>query len=92
MFVIRSMSTTDFDWRDQKPVVPYHVYLMTTDRRASAWWSPDKSVAAMFETVEAAQAEIVRLGLASKYSTPHVAPVNDRGFPTFWDARKPKSK
>ena len=33
-YVIRSMSTTDFNWRSKEPVRPYHIYLLPPEKRS----------------------------------------------------------
>jgi len=59
MFVIRSMSTGDWNGRD--PVVPYHVYLMKPEHRAGAYWTSFGRQIMVFATMEEAEAEWLRL-------------------------------
>ena len=81
MFVIRSMSTTDWNGRD--PVVPYHVYLMKPEHRAGAYWTSYGRQIMHFDTLEAAEAEWKRIGL-EKYGRRDIAPI-DCKVPV-WDA------
>lgn len=81
MFVIRSMSTTDWNGRD--PVVPYHVYLMKPEHRAGAYWTTYGQQIMRFDTMEEAEAEWKRIGL-EKYGRRDIAPLN-HPVPV-WDA------
>lgn len=97
-FVIRSMSTTDYRPADrfgpeQKPV-PYHIYLMVPEKRASAWWSRSMLDAMKFSTEDEAKAEFDRLfGDKPDYAKPEIAPADAeyRGLPTFWENRKART-
>ncbi|HPG02556.1 MAG TPA: hypothetical protein P5256_01495 [Beijerinckiaceae bacterium] len=80
-FVIRSMSTTDWNGRD--PVKPYHVYLLPVAKRARAYWTSSSYERATYPSIEAAKAEIDRC----KLDGCDIAPADDRGFPTYWDLR-----
>jgi hypothetical protein len=89
-FVIRSMTTTDYDFRrPSTPVVPYHIYLLPSHKRRGAYWS-SKWEAERFDTIEAAEAEVARsLPVRDKWdSRPEIVPVNDDNIPTFWDNQK----
>jgi len=77
-YVIRSMSTTDYNGRD--PVTPYHVYLKPALMRGRAFWTTSIFERETYPTLEAAQAEIARCALGAA----QVAPADDRGFPTYW--------
>ena len=55
-YVIRSMSTTDWNGRD--PVVPYHVYLLQPQARRGAYWSTCGEIM-LFDTLEEAEAAVV---------------------------------
>lgn len=81
MFVIRSMSTTDWNGRD--PVVPYHVYLMKPEHRRGAYWTRCGMEIMQFSTLEEAEAEWKRIGL-EKYGRRDIAPLN-HPVPV-WDA------
>lgn len=80
-YVIRSMSTTDWNGRD--PVVPYHCYLAWPEQRQGAWWTTYPSSAMRFDTMEEAEAEWKRIGL-EKYGRRDIAPLN-HPVPV-WDA------
>lgn len=81
-YVIRSMSTTDWNGRD--PVVPYHVYLMPTHKRNGAWWTTSSMDVMLFPTIEDAEAEWFRLGLHLKGGRCDIAPLR---YPVpVWDA------
>lgn len=80
-YVIRSMSTTDWNGRD--PVVPYHVYLAWPEQRLGAWWTASPSSAMRFDTLEAAEEEWRRINL-DKRGRRDIAPI-DCKVPV-WDA------
>jgi len=90
MFVIRSMSTTDYrvagyGQAEQKPV-PYHIYLAKPERRGGAWWTTSLNDMARYETEADAQAEYDRLFAGEKYSKPQIAPLDADalGIPAYW--------
>jgi hypothetical protein len=87
-FVVRSMTTTDYDWRrPATKVVPYHIYLMPPEKRRGAYWS-SLSEAQVFPTREAAQAEIDRALTKREYGYgPDVVPFHHKDLPTFWDCQ-----
>lgn len=60
-YVIRSMSTSDYNGRD--PVTPYHIYLMKPEHRQGACWTPYGQQIMRFDTLEAAEAEWRRINL-----------------------------
>lgn len=80
-FVIRSMSTTDWNGRD--PIKPYHVFLKKPAERFRAYWTASAYERATYPSIEAAQAEIARCKLEGC----DIAPADDRNFPTFWNLR-----
>ena len=79
-YVIRSMSTTDWNGRD--PVVPYHVYLLQPQARRGAYWATYGEIM-HFDTLEAAEEEWKRLGF-DKRGRRDIAPLN-HPVPV-WDA------
>jgi hypothetical protein len=81
-YVIRSMSTSDWNGRD--PVVPYHIYLMRPEHRRGAYWTPYGSEIMKFDTLEAAEDEFRRLWPQGKQGRTDIAPL---GHPVpVWDA------
>ena len=81
-YVLRSMSTTDWDVRNPSlGVTPYHVYLYPSWKRGSAWWTPYFSEAAIYATPQEAASEAARLGLERA----QVAPRASLLFPTYWE-------
>lgn len=80
-YVIRSMSTSDWNGRD--PVVPYHCYLAWPEHRGRAWWTTSLSSAQRFDTLEAAEAEWRRIGI-DDLGCRDIAPLN-HPVPV-WDA------
>lgn len=92
-YVVRSMTTTDFDHRfGGEPVTPFHIYLMPSHKRVRAFWS-HKGDAAVFATPQEAEAEIVRAGLKDWSLTKpdnksQVVPQNDDSIPTYWDIQE----
>lgn len=72
-YVIRSMSTSDWNGRD--PVVPYHCYLAWPEQRVNAWWTTSAASAHRFATLEAAEAEWRRIGL-DKLGRRDIAPID----------------
>ncbi|PZR93546.1 MAG: hypothetical protein DI537_10545 [Stutzerimonas stutzeri] len=87
MYVIRSMSTTDATPREEP--VPYHIYLLKPEKRARAYWSRDKSDAAMFPTPEEAQAHAEQ---ALSNGCFDIVPCRDEDLPTYWDERTRRAK
>lgn len=85
-FLIRSMSTTDYDPRSNQPVIPYHIYLMSPEKRGRAYWSRSKADAAIFPTEAAALAERARILRPGDRS--EVTPFDDSGLPTYWESQK----
>jgi hypothetical protein len=71
------MTTTNFNGRD--PVTPYHIYLMPRAKREHAYWS-SKGEAMIFDSFEAAQAEVVAYRLTGR----QIVPLNDRDLPPYW--------
>jgi hypothetical protein len=92
MFLIRSVSTTDYmpAWNGhpaQKPV-PYHIYLMRPETRRTAWWNRDKGYAQQFKTEAEARAYIeATTQLRDRLSRPQVVPFNDNDLPPYWAER-----
>lgn len=82
-FVIRSMTTTDYDPLNARTPKPFHIYLMPEHKRTRAYWSGPYD-ALQFDTAEAAYAEIAKLGLARR-CPPEVVPAQDGDVPAFWD-------
>jgi hypothetical protein len=80
-YVIRSMSTSDWNGRD--PVVPYHIYLMKPEKRRGAYWSTYMLDAMKFDSIEAAEAEWHRSRIDGRGRT-DIAPIN-HPVPV-WDA------
>jgi len=84
MFVIRSMSTTDWNNYSRDPVVPYHVYLMKPEHRAGAYWTSFGRQIMVFATVEEAEAEWLRLFPEGRKGRTDIAPL---GHPVpVWEA------
>ena len=83
MFVIRSMSTSNWNGRD--PVTPYHVYLKPFGERGSAWWTSSQIEAQKFETFGEAFAEAVKLGINNRGGSWDIAPYDTRRVPNVWD-------
>lgn len=81
-YVIRSMSTSDWDGRN--PVIPYHIYLMKPHRRAYAWWTASGDDIMHFDTLEAAEAEWRKLWPDGRMGRCDIAPLN-HPVPV-WDA------
>lgn len=79
-YLIRSMTTTDFDYRSAKPVTPFHIYLLPAQERTSAYWSSGFR-AATFDSPQAAEAEATRLGLDNA----DIVPMNDTAIPAYWE-------
>jgi hypothetical protein len=88
-YVVRSMTTTDFDIVRGIAPVPYHVYLMPCKQRAGAYWSSIYR-AQTFATIAEAEAEIDRAftNRDKWWRRPEIAPVNDRDVPTYWNNQK----
>ncbi len=81
-YVIRSMSTTDWNGRD--PVVPYHIYLMRPEHRRGAYWTSYGNEIMKFDTLEAAEDEYRRLWPEKRLGRTDIAPL---GHPVpVWDA------
>ena len=80
-YVIRSMSTSDFDWRSKEPARPYHIYLLPPEQRRGAYWS-HLGAAMTFESPEAAYREGIAC-LGKGYFD--IAPVGNPNWPDFWD-------
>lgn len=74
MFVIRSMTTTDWNGRD--PVTPYHVFLMKPHARRGAYWTSIGPEIMMFDTLEEAEAEWLRLFPDGRQGRTDIAPLN----------------
>ena len=99
-FVIRSMTTTDFDWRAHtKKVTPYHLYLMKPECRRGAYWSTRNSDTMLFDSIEAAldhgKAALNKnddWSIRMSNDNWDVVPLDDRELPTFWDVRNDNSK
>lgn len=93
-FVVRSMTTTDYRPQYGQLPSPYHVYLLKPERRIGAYWCASQHDVQLFDTVEAAQAEIDRcLKRHFSYEPLYdIVPQDDRAVPTFWDARKGESR
>lgn len=93
MFVIRSMTTTDFNPFSKKPVVPYHIYLREPLNRARAYWA-HQGEAQRFATVEEAQAEIDRAFPVAKrdrfWQAPDIVPEKAEalGLLHYWQIRR----
>jgi hypothetical protein len=79
-YVIRSMSTSDWNGRD--PVVPYHVYLLQPQARRGAYWSTCGEIM-RFDTLEEAEAEWRRINIDKRGRT-DIAPLK-HPVPV-WDA------
>jgi hypothetical protein len=79
-YVIRSMSTTDWNGRD--PVVPYHVYLLQPQARRGAYWSTCGEIM-RFDTLEEAEEEWRRINIDKRGRT-DIAPLK-HPVPV-WDA------
>jgi hypothetical protein len=87
-WVIRSMSTTDYQWgAGAKPVTPYHIYLMRPECRGSAWWSACRFETALFDSPQAADAE-ARMLFAKHREHWDVVPALDGDIPTYWDIQE----
>ena len=56
-YVIRSMSTSDYNGRD--PVIPYQIFLLPREQRRGAYWA--RSGAQIFDTLEEAEADWLRI-------------------------------
>lgn len=88
-YVVRSMTTTDYDPRSGKPVTPYHIYLMPSHKRARAYWS-SKHEAQTFATPQEAEAEIAR-SLHNWDGGPdtksQIVPYDDTNVPAYWELR-----
>lgn len=92
-YLIRSMSTTDYvpagrGCPEQKPV-PYHIFLLKPEKRGGAWWTKSllRAEIMTFDSEEEAVAERDRLFANDPYTKPQVVPVDQRGVPSFWEAR-----
>ncbi len=72
VFVIRSMSTSDWNGRD--PVTPYHVYLLHPQARRGAYWATCGSIM-VFATIEEAEAEWLRLFPEGRKGCTDIAPL-----------------
>jgi hypothetical protein len=91
MFVIRSMTTTDFVIGSREPVRPYHIYLKPVGKRGGAWWATFYH-AEKFATRELAEAEYRRsfpdrladIDLA-------IAPLGEPNYPTYWAMQEERS-
>jgi len=92
MFVIRSMTTTDYRMAyrsgdvlvpEQKPV-PYHIYLRKPHRRGSAFWA-GKHEAMKFSTVDDAMFHGREI-LTKPYGDTRfeVVPENDANVTPYW--------
>ena len=82
-YVIRSMSTTDFEPYSHEPVRPYHIYLMRPELRGRAYWS-DLGDAQRFDSYRKAEARSVvcspRTTAAPRTSSPRtIAPIRPTG-------------
>lgn len=98
-FIVRSMTTTDFDVVRGIQAVPYHIYL--TANRTSAYWG-SRYDAMQFDTVEAAQAEIDRSfsatakeGWARYHNAPEIVPLDPQAeadLPTYWERQRARSE
>lgn len=74
-FTIRSMSTTNAS-HNAAPT-PYHLFLLPSGKRASAWWTPSPVYAAKFATLEEAEAEWRRsFGNKEIYGRQDIAPLD----------------
>lgn len=89
-YVVRSMTTTDFDVVRGIQAEPYHIYLMPPHKRVGAYWASIFH-AQLFDTPQEAEAEIAR-SLHGLY--PHqpdtdsqVVPVDDSKMPAYWELR-----
>jgi hypothetical protein len=80
-YVVRSMTTTDFDVRSGKAPVPYHIYLMPSIKRVGAYWS-SAFQAEMFDSPQAAEAEAKRSLSNDHYD---IVPFSDKDVPTYWE-------
>lgn len=93
-YVIRSMTTTDYDYRSCNPVIPYHIYLRKPECRGRAWWS-SLSDAMFFATPQEAQAELDRAfgdklayGNVRSQDGLQIVPTNNTTVPDFWEIQK----
>jgi hypothetical protein len=83
-YVIRSMSTTDFEPYSHEPVRPYHIYLMRPELRGRAYWS-NLGDAQRFDSYRKAEAEERRLFPEDDRRTANIVPEDDRAYPTYWE-------
>ena len=88
-YVVRSMTTTDADWRTRAPVTPYHIYLVPPMERGGAYWG-SKYRAQLFDSPQEAEAEVARcLPRDGEYgSYVNIVPADDRDVPTYWDIQE----
>jgi len=99
-FVIRSMSTTDYDPRSGSKPEPYHLYLARSECRGGAYWRSRFSSEIMtFESIEDALCHGENhLNKLDDWSIRHgndrfdVVPFVDKDVPTYWDARAGKNE
>jgi hypothetical protein len=82
-YVIRSMSTTDYDVRTGQGSEPFHIYLMPSAKRAGAYWG-GKFAGEVFDTPQAADVEAKRSLPDGRYQ---IAMLDDRTMPTYWELR-----
>jgi hypothetical protein len=82
-YVIRSMTTTNFDGRAGS-IRPYHIYLLPREKRFGAYWS---TVGAMtFDSPQEAEAEAARSLPDS--DRVNIVPERDQDIPTFWELQE----
>jgi len=92
MYVVRSMTTTDYAPQYGQYPKPFHIYLMPAHKRGRAYWSSIYD-AATFATPQEAEAEIVRAGLKSwnlkdPDNKSQVVPLDARHVPDYWDIQQ----
>jgi len=84
LYVVRSMTTTDFDIRSGRPVTPYHIYLLPPELRHGAYWSGTYR-AMTFDSPQDAEAEANRC--LSNPNNANIVPLDDHDIPTYWELR-----
>ena len=83
-YMIRSMTTTDYDVRTGKGSEPFHIYLMPAAQRRGAYWG-SKFAGETFDTPQAADAEAKRSLRDDRYQ---IAMADDRTMPAYWELRR----
>jgi hypothetical protein len=91
MFLIRSMTTTDYAPQFGQYPKPYHIYLKPPGHRSGAYWTAHKFDAQSFATEAEAVLEASRVlhnwrgGPAARNVDYEVVPHDDRNIPTYWE-------